>query len=99
VRFLLAGLAALVILACGEQPVDVQALKGKPKDYVGSDTWKKCHLEHYDSWKMTLHSRMLQDVQKNRDAIVTEIDEKVIRADLAKLGDKLKVPADKIFIP
>jgi formate-dependent nitrite reductase cytochrome c552 subunit len=99
VRFLLVGLAALGILACGEQPIDVQALKSKPKDYVGSDTCKKCHLEHYDSWKMTLHSRMLQDAQKNRDVIVTDIDEKVIRADLAKLGDKLKVPADKIYIP
>jgi hypothetical protein len=99
VRFFLVGIAALAILACGEQPIDVQALKSKPKEYVGSDTCKMCHLEHYDSWKMTLHSRMLQDAQKNKDVIVTEIDEKVIRADLAKLGDKLKVPADKIFIP
>ena len=98
-RFLVAGLAALAILACGEQPIDVKVLKSKPKEYVGSDTCKMCHLEHYDSWKMTLHSRMLQDAQKNRDAIVTAIDPKTIRADLAKLGGKLKVPADKIPIP
>ncbi|MDI6854005.1 MAG: multiheme c-type cytochrome [Deltaproteobacteria bacterium] len=99
VRFLSTGFAILTILACGEQPIDVQALKSKPKEYVGSDTCKMCHLEHFDSWKMTLHSRMLQDAQKNRDAIVTEINEKEIRADLAKLGDKLKVPADKIYVP
>jgi hypothetical protein len=58
-----------------------------------------CHLEHYDSWKMTMHSRMTQDAQKNRDAIIVPIDEKRIRSDLAKLGDKLKVPADKIWVP
>lgn len=98
-RFLVAGSAALAMLACGERPIDVTALKSKPKEYVGSDTCKLCHLEHYDSWKMTLHSRMLQDARKNQDAIVVEIDEKAIRADLAKLGAKLKVPADKIFIP
>jgi hypothetical protein len=99
VRFLVLGLAALCITACGERPIDVEALKSKPKEYVGSDTCKMCHLEHFDSWKMTLHSRMLQDAQKNKDAIVVDIDEKAIRADLARLGDKLKVPADKIYIP
>ena len=98
-RFLVVGLAALSLIACGETPINVEALKSQPKEYVGSDTCKMCHLEHYDSWKMTLHSRMLQDAQKNLDAIVAEINEKTIRADLAKFGDKLKVPADKIFIP
>ena len=83
----------------GERPVDLAALKSKPKSFVGSDTCKMCHLEHFDSWKMTLHSRMLGDAQKDKDAIITEIDEKKIREDLAKLGDKLKVPADQIYIP
>ena len=71
----------------------------QPKAFVGSDTCKMCHLEHYDSWKMTLHSRMTQDAQKNRDVIIADFDEKKIREDLAKLDDKLKVPADKICIP
>jgi len=97
-RFLAAGLAALAILACGERPTDVTALKSKPKEYVGSDTCKMCHLEHFDSWKMTLHSRMMQDAQKNQDAIVAPIDEKHIREDLAKSG-KLKVAADKVYVP
>ncbi len=100
-RFLAPGLAilALAVLGCGERPIDVAALKEKPKEYVGSETCKMCHLEHYDSWKMTLHSRMMQDAQKNRDVIVTEIDPKVIRADLEKIKDKLKLPPDKFYIP
>lgn len=98
VRFLVACLMLLVISACGETPIDVKALKSQPKKYVGSDTCKLCHLEHYDSWKMTLHSRMMQDAKKNQDAIIVPIDEKKIRDDLAKITG-LKVPADKIFIP
>lgn len=91
---------ALLMAACGtESPVDVKAIMAQPKTFVGSDTCKTCHLEHYDSWKMTLHSRMTQDAQKNRDVIITDFDEERIRDDLAKLGDKLKVPADQIYVP
>ena len=90
----------LCLSACsGEHPVDVNAVIAKPKTYVGSDTCKMCHLEHYDSWKMTLHSRMAQDAQKNRDAIIAPINETEIRAGLALLKDDLKVPADQIYIP
>ena len=97
---LLLGLMGLILMACGaEQPIDVAAVTSQPKAYVGADTCKMCHLEHYDSWKMTMHSRMTQDAQNNRDAIIVPIDEKKIREDLAKLGDKLKVPADKIYVP
>jgi len=97
--FLLFAVATVLTACGGEQPIDMEALKSKPQTFVGAETCKMCHLEHYDSWKMTLHSRMLQDAQDNKDAIVTEIDEKKIREDLAKLGDKLKVPADKIYVP
>jgi hypothetical protein len=94
------GLFALLVFGCGgEQAVDVKKLMAQPKAYVGSDTCKMCHLEHFDSWMMTLHSRMTQDPQKNKDVIIADFDEKRIREDLAKLGDKLKVPADQIFIP
>jgi len=97
---LILGLMALTLAACGgEKPVDIAAVTAQPKSFVGSDTCKMCHLEHYDSWKMTMHSRMLQDAKKNEDAIIVPIDEKHIREDLAKLGDKLKVPADKVYVP
>ncbi|WP_300456592.1 multiheme c-type cytochrome [Desulfobacula sp.] len=86
--------------ACSSEPVvDIAAITSQPKGFVGSDTCKMCHLEHFDSWKMTLHSRMLQDAKANEDAIIVPIDEKTIRGDLAKLSDKLKVPADKIYVP
>ena len=100
VQVLFLALMAISIAACGgEQPIDVKAITAQPKAYVGSDTCKMCHLEHYDSWKMTMHSRMLQDAKKNEDAIIVPIDEKRIRADLAKLSHKLKLPADKIYVP
>lgn len=90
----------LFIAACGgDHPIDIEAVMAQPKTHVGSDTCKMCHLEHYDSWKMTLHSRMAQDAQKNRDAIIAPINEADIRADLALLKDDLRVPADKIYIP
>ena len=43
------------------------------KKYVGSELCRTCHLEHYDAWKRTLHSKMLQDVSKNADVIVTDL--------------------------
>jgi hypothetical protein len=48
---------------------------------------------------MTMHSRMTQDAQKNRDVIIVPIEEARIREDLAKLSKKLKVPADQIWVP
>ena len=97
---LLLGLMGFILMACGtEPPIDVDAITSQPKSYVGADTCKMCHLEHYDSWKMTMHSRMLQDAKKNEDAIIVPIEEKRIREDLAKLGKKLKVPADQIYVP
>ena len=91
-KVLIFGLALVALAACGvEQAVDVKAVTSQPKTFVGSDTCKQCHLEHYDSWQMTMHSRMTQDAQKNKDVIIVPIDEKRIRADLAKLEKKLKV--------
>ncbi|MBW1710831.1 MAG: ammonia-forming cytochrome c nitrite reductase subunit c552 [Deltaproteobacteria bacterium] len=91
---------ALALAGCGgEGAVDVSDVLAKPKAYVGSETCKMCHLEHYDSWKMTIHSRATQDAQKNLDAIVGEYSEKLIRTELTGYGDKLKVPVDDIYIP
>jgi hypothetical protein len=94
------GVMALVLTACGgEQPIDVKAITTKPQAYVGSDTCKMCHLEHYDSWKMTLHSRTLQNAQNNRDAVVVDFDPDKIRKGLGKPGGQLQMAADQIFIP
>lgn len=91
------------VTACGpdsgESKLDIADILSKPKTYVGSDQCQICHLEHYDSWKTTLHSRTLQDVTQNLDALVAEIDHEVIRADLKKLDKDLKVPVDEVYIP
>jgi len=93
-------LATAFFQSCGaEKSVVPETVLEQPKAFVGSETCKQCHLEHYDSWKMTMHSRMTQDARKNVDVIITPIDEKKIREDLAKLGDKLKVAPDKIYVP
>ena len=92
----------ITLIGCSPQSdvtVDVETVLEQPKQFVGSDVCKTCHLEHYDAWKKTLHSRMLQSVEQNQDAIIVDLDEKRIRQDLSERGDKLKVAADKIFIP
>ena len=62
---LVLGVMCVVVISCGrDNQVDVKAVMAQPEEYVTSDTCKTCHLEHYDSWKMTLHSRMLVDAQK-----------------------------------
>ncbi|MBW1699620.1 MAG: hypothetical protein JRH18_12145 [Deltaproteobacteria bacterium] len=100
-KLVLSVLIAVWLAGCAtEEPkIDVQQLLAKPKSYVGSEECKFCHLEHYDSWKNTLHSRTIMDVTQNRDALIAEIDHKAIRSDLRKLEKDLKVPSDKIYVP
>jgi hypothetical protein len=99
-RILLVGLFLILLGACsGERKVNIKEITASPKVYIGSEKCKMCHLEHYDSWKGTLHSRMLQDTRQNVDAFVTEINPEVIRADLEKIAKDLKMPPDKFFIP
>ena len=81
------------------EPLDAKKLLAQPKVYVGSEVCRNCHLEHYDAWKRTLHSRMLQDARANKDVIITEIDPEIIKADLMKIEQKLKVPIDEFYIP
>ena len=81
------------------QQLDAKQLLSQPKTYVGSEVCRTCHLEHYDAWKMTLHSRMLQDAKQNQDVIITDIDPEIIKADLQKIEKKLKVPVDQFLIP
>lgn len=92
---------ALALSACGggETTYDIKAITSKPKAYVTSEACKACHLEHWDSWKATLHSRMLGDARKNRDVLIVELDPATIKADLEKIQDKLKIPVDQFYIP
>ena len=76
IRAALAVLLTILLSGCGsgETQVDVKQVLSKPKAYVGSGECKFCHLEHYDSWRTTLHSRTLMDVTRNKDALIAEIN-------------------------
>ena len=101
IKLVSTALFAFVLAGCeaGGPEIDTKKLAAQPKSYVGSNQCKLCHLEHYDSWRTTLHSRTLQDVTKNRDALITEINPTLVRADLKDLEKDLKVPLDKVYIP
>ncbi|MCU7918363.1 MAG: hypothetical protein KZQ95_08380 [Candidatus Thiodiazotropha sp. (ex Epidulcina cf. delphinae)] len=84
--------------ALSDTQLDSKKLLSQPKTYVGSEVCRTCHLEHYDAWKRTLHSRMLQDARTNKDVIITDIDAEIIKADLKKIEKKLKVPIEDFHI-
>jgi hypothetical protein len=102
-KLAVALLPAVVLANCGpgsgEVKVDIEEILARPKTYVGSEQCQFCHLEHYDSWKTTLHSRTIQDVTQNQDALIAEIDPEAILADLKNQQTDLKVPADQVYIP
>lgn len=81
------------------QTLDAKKLLAESKKYVGSEVCRECHLEHYDAWKRTLHSKMLQDVSKNEDVLVTEIDTEAMKKDFLKIESSLKLPVDQIYYP
>ena len=101
VNLLLSVLFMAGLMSCGsdETKINIQEVLSQPKTYVGSGECKYCHLEHYDSWKTTLHSRTLTDVTQNRDALIVEINPDTIRADLQTHKAQLKLPLDEIYIP
>nr|WP_321259559.1 multiheme c-type cytochrome [uncultured Pseudodesulfovibrio sp.] len=94
---------AMLLIGCtgGEPVFDVKKITSQPKNFVGSETCKTCHLEHYDSWKVTNHSRMAQDVTVNADAFIVDINLDNIKADFKLLEDKgkLKLPLNDIYFP
>ena len=101
VNFVIMAFLTFGLSGCGddETQFNVKAVLSRPKTYVGSEKCKYCHLEHYDSWRNTLHSRTMEDVTKNRDAMIVEINAQAIRNDLKKMENELKVPLDKVYIP
>jgi hypothetical protein len=68
VKLILTAMLAVGLFGCGSNEMPVEDILAKPKAYVGSENCKVCHLEHYDSWKTTLHSRTLQNVTMNQDS-------------------------------
>lgn len=95
----LTGLFVAGLAGCGRDSDNSMEILSKPQQYVGSEQCKACHLEHYDSWRATLHSRSIRDVTENEDALVAEINPEFIRSDLMAQEKKLKVPVDQVYIP
>jgi len=99
--FMLMWVAGL--LACSSQPAgvekDMAELLARPRTYVGSENCESCHLEHYGSWKSTLHSRTMQSVTDNLDALVADVNPAEIRLELKQVESQLKVPVEDIYIP
>ena len=56
--------------------VDLQSQSQKKADFVGSKKCKECHEEQYKTWKTSLHSKMIQEI---------ELDSTVVVADFSKL--------------
>lgn len=93
----------LIAPGCGPDSdpvsIDMTDILSQPKTYVGSTECKFCHLEHNDSWENTLHSRTLQDVTQNNDALIAWLNPDIIRADLKRQEGTLKIALDEIYIP
>ena len=98
----LIGASVIIGPAALAQELDSKKLLSEPKAYVGSEVCKTCHLEHYDAWKRTLHSKMLQDVSKNdEDVIVVDLDQEVMKEDFEEDRGKAQdsVSIRSIFLP
>ena len=94
--FLFASVSIFSLPSAFAQQMDAKKALAEPNTYVGSEICRTCHLEHYDAWQRTLHSKMLQDVSENEDVIVVDLDNEVMKADFQKIEDKLKIPLDQV---
>ena len=66
------AVAVLIALFVGSSYAEAKKETGK-KEYVGSETCKKCHKIQYESWKETYHSKM---VRKPSEGILKAVVEK-----------------------
>lgn len=52
--------------------LDLQPQAQKEATFVGSDKCKECHESEHHHWNNSLHSKMIQDIQKNPNAVVAD---------------------------
>ena len=52
--------------------LDMQPKAQKGSHFVGSQKCKECHKENYHAWKSSLHSKMIQNIKENPDAIIAD---------------------------
>ncbi|HTF90847.1 MAG TPA: cytochrome c3 family protein [Planctomycetota bacterium] len=77
--FLIAPLAALAALRFGFDPVaheSAQPLIHRDGGFVGSNTCRACHEEHFESWERTFHHTMTQ--RADAQSVVGEFDGRAV---------------------
>lgn len=52
--------------------LDQQPQAQKNSHYVGSQKCKECHNEKHHDWMSSLHSKMIQDIKENPDAVIAD---------------------------
>ena len=52
--------------------LDLQPQSQKEAEFVGSVKCKECHKENYDSWKHSMHSKMIQDIKEDPSVVVAD---------------------------
>ncbi|MCF6243424.1 MAG: hypothetical protein L3J43_00115 [Sulfurovum sp.] len=52
--------------------IDLQPDSQKKSRFVGSHKCKECHKEEHHDWQNSLHSKMIQDIQKNPNAVIAD---------------------------
>lgn len=62
---------AVVLLSAVVAAVSTAQLKGRESPrYAGSDRCRECHSEKYEGWRGTFHATVVQDIRKNRSAVL-----------------------------
>jgi nitrate/TMAO reductase-like tetraheme cytochrome c subunit len=84
--------------------VDLQPKAQKEAHFVGSSECKTCHKEEHHDWKSSLHSKMIQNIQKDPSAVLADFKILPLDADftlkeaLYSVGSKFKqrymIPAE-----
>ncbi len=76
--------------------LDQQPQAQKKSHYVGSQKCKECHDQKHHDWMSSLHSKMIQDIKANPDAVVADFTKLPSDADFTlaqavySIGSKFK---------
>jgi len=76
--------------------LDLQPQEQKESHFVGSDKCKECHEEEHKKWRASLHSKMIQDIQKDPSVVVADFKKLPVDADFTlaqavyTIGSKFK---------
>lgn len=61
--------------------MDLQPQSQKESHFAGSEKCKECHKEEHKNWHASLHSKMIQDIQKDPSVAVADFSKLPADAD------------------